>query len=163
MRRMNRQQREREAWTRHIDGPAIATRTPGLCSECGAEIPYSRQKQKIKTCSVDCGRKAQAKKYGGQPVEFNGRLYDSVREARAAQKYQILEHAGEIHDLQYQVRIVLVEGRAGVRSIIYWADFAYYDAQNKYHVIDAKGMKTDVYKLKKALAFLLHNITIEEV
>ena len=160
---MTRQQKEREAWTRHIDGAAAVVATPGLCSECASEIPYSRQKQKIKTCSVECGRQAQAKKYGGKPVEFNGRLYPSVREARAAQKLQLWEHCGEIHDLAYQVRIVLVEGRAGVRAITYWADFAYYDAENLYHVIDAKGMKTDIYKLKKALAFLLHNITIEEM
>jgi hypothetical protein len=163
VRRLTKQQREREAWTRHIDGAATAVATPSRCSECGAEIPLTRLKRKTKTCSVECGRKAQTNKYGGMPVEFNGRLYPSVREARVAQKLQLWEHCGEIHDLAYQVRIVLVDGRAGIRSITYWADFTYYDAENLYHVIDAKGMKTDIYKLKKALAFLLHNITIEEM
>lgn len=162
MRQMTRQQREREAWTRHVLGPASVATVPGRCSECQSEIPQSRLKRNTKTCSVECGRQAQAKKYGGQHVEFNGRLYPSKREARAAQKFQILELAGEISELCYQVRIVLVEGRAGVRAVTYWADFTFRDLEGRLHVIDAKGMKTDIYKLKKALAFLLLNIEIEE-
>lgn len=168
MRQMTRQQREREAWTRHVLGPASVATVPGRCSECQSEIPQSRLKKNtktrtVKTCSVECGRQAQAKKYGGQHVEFNGRLYPSKREARIAQTLQMLEQAGEILELCYQVRFVLVEGRAGVRAVSYWADFTYRDHEGRLHVIDAKGMKTDIYKLKKALAFLLLKIEIEEM
>jgi len=160
---MSRAQREREAWTRHVLGPASVATIPGQCSECQQPIPDSRLRRNIKTCSVACGRLAQAKKYGGQPIEFNGRMYDSTREANAARTLQTLEHAGEIRELCYQVRFVLVEGRAGVRAVTYWADFTYRDLKGRLHVIDAKGMKTDIYKLKKALAFLLLNIEIEEM
>jgi hypothetical protein len=53
------------------------------------------------------------------------------------------------------------------RAIIYIADFQFYDVTDgKIHVVDAKGMKTEVYKIKKKL--FLHkmkgsNIVFEEV
>ena len=49
------------------------------------------------------------------------------------------------------------------RKTIYKADFTYYDKQAKYHVIDVKGMKTDIYKLKKKLMAWKYGIEIEEV
>ena len=160
MRRLTRQQREREAWTRFIDGAAVCT--AGMCSECGAEMPASRLAQNKRTCSVLCGKNAQSSKYGGKRVTFNGREYPSQREANHAAKLQALEAAGQIWELEYQKRIVLVEGKPGIPSIAYYADFAYRDHQGP-HVQDAKGMKTKEYLLKKRLAALLLNITIEEV
>jgi hypothetical protein len=160
MRRLNRQQREREAWTRHIDGGAEG-HAPGQCSECNAEIPPERLKKKIKTCSAECGKAAQTSKYGGQRVTFNGRSYPSQRQANVAMKLQALAAAGKITNLKEEDRITLVEGRPGLRGIFYYADFTFYEGP-VFHVIDAKGMKTAVYLLKKQLAALLLNITIEE-
>ena len=89
--------------------------------------------------------------------------YASKKEADVAMKLQALERRGKITDLKEQVRIELVPGRDGVRSVTYWADFTYDDEDGKYHVLDAKGVRTTAYKIKKRLAYLLLGITIEEV
>jgi hypothetical protein len=57
---------------------------------------------------------------------------------------------------------VLVPGDGKLRPIIYIADFYYTDLDGTPHVVDAKGFKTQVYRLKKRMAALLLNITIEE-
>ena len=50
-----------------------------------------------------------------------------------------------------------------IKAITYKADFYYYDYKDKsYHVVDVKGYKTDVYKLKKKL-LAYKGIYIEEV
>lgn len=99
-------------------------------------------------------------KYGAQRVDG----YASRWEARAAQSLHALNNAGKIRDLKEQVRIELVPGNGGkLKPIIYIADFTYYDLDGGYHVLDAKGFKTPVYRLKKRLAALLLGIQIEEV
>lgn len=89
--------------------------------------------------------------------------YASKHEADVATKLYALEKSGQIRDLREQDRIVLVPGRDKVAPVIYVADFTYTDSQGVHHVLDAKGFKTQVYKVKKRLAYLLLNITIEEV
>jgi hypothetical protein len=90
--------------------------------------------------------------------------YASKHEAEVATKLAALASSGAIVNLQEQYPIVLVDGSArSMRSIVYIADFVYWDPDGRMHVLDAKGMKTQVYKLKKKLALLLHNIEIEEV
>ena len=89
--------------------------------------------------------------------------YPSKHEEQAASNYAALEKAGIIHDLKEQHRITLVPGDGKLRPIIYVADFTFYDQNNQFHVVDAKGYKTPVYRLKKRLAALLLGITIEEV
>jgi len=158
--RLTRQQREREAWTRHFDGPVA--KAPGLCSLCNAPIPEARQKRKLKTCSSACGKAAQTAKYGGARVIFNGREYPSKKQANMAAKLQALAASGAISNLKEEERITLVEGRPGLRGIFYYADFTW-DDKDGHHVLDTKGLRTAVYQLKKQLAKLLHNITIEEV
>jgi hypothetical protein len=101
-------------------------------------------------------------KYRNTRMEFNGRKYDSIREATYASTLQMLEKKGIIADLQYQVRIVLVPGDGKLRPIVYVADFQYRDEAGL-HVIDCKGFKTREYRLKKKLAALLLGIAIEEV
>jgi Protein of unknown function (DUF1064) len=89
--------------------------------------------------------------------------FDSKHEAKVAKDLQALEQSGNIKNLQYQVPFVLVEGHSGVRSIKYVADFVFQDPDGTEHIMDAKGMKTAVYRLKKKLMFLLHGKIIEEV
>ncbi len=109
------------------------------------------------------GREAKPlNKYGNKRVELNGRTYDSQREANHAALLQTLERAGKIAGLEYQKRIVLVPGDGKLRPIVYVADFYYCDEDGT-HIVDCKGFKTQVYRLKKRMAALLLNITIEEV
>lgn len=88
--------------------------------------------------------------------------FASKKEARIAAELQILEKAGKIKDLKMQVPIVLVEGRDGVRGVTYIADFVFYEGGVK-RILDAKGCRTAIFKLKKRLAYLLLGLTIEEV
>jgi hypothetical protein len=89
--------------------------------------------------------------------------YASRHEADVATKLNALASCGKILELREQVRIVLVEGKPGIPAVTYIADFTYFDLDGKYHVLDAKGFKTQVYRLKKRLAALLLGIEIEEV
>lgn len=74
---------------------------------------------------------------------------------------------GEIDDLRRQVSITIqpaftFKGKK-IQAITYKADFVYIDRKDGLsHIIDVKGMKTDVYKLKKKL-LLYQGYEIEEV
>lgn len=105
------------------------------------------------------GEKPKANKYGNERTgDFVSKL-----EADTATKLYALESCGQITDLQMQVPITLVEGKDGVARIVYVADFVYKDKDGAQHVVDAKGVKTAVYRLKKRMAALLKGIVIEEV
>lgn len=105
------------------------------------------------------GRAATANKYGA----MRAGKYASKHEADVAMKLHALVAAGKISDLREQHRIYLVNGNGKLRPIVYIADFRYLDEEGKVHVLDAKGFKTPVYRLKKRLAALLLGIDIEEV
>ena len=50
------------------------------------------------------------------------------------------------------------------RQITYKADFTYFSNEdNKIHVIDVKGFKTDVYNIKKKMFEYKYGIEIEEI
>lgn len=89
--------------------------------------------------------------------------YASKREAEYAAKLDALHRAGQIKDLREQHPIVLVSGNGKLRPIRYIADFTYIDSDGQFHVVDAKGYKTAIYRLKKRMAMLILGIEIEEV
>ena len=110
----------------------------------------------------------------------DGKTFDSRREARRYMQLKILEMAGEIENLRLQVPFELIPAqyepdtigkRGGVkkgklieRAVVYYADFVYTDKRTGETVVeDAKGMRTDVYKIKKKLMLHFHNIKITEV
>lgn len=77
------------------------------------------------------------------------------------------EKLGQIKNLRRQVSIEIQpsfkdsNGKT-IKAITYKADFVYEDLKGKTHYIDVKGMRTDVYKLKKKL-LAFRGIEIEEV
>lgn len=101
-------------------------------------------------------------KYGVAPKYERGK-YASKHEANAAVNYQALARAGKIKDYEEQKHIILVPGDGKLRPIIYVADFYYIDLDGTPHMVDAKGYKTAIYRLKKRMAALLLRIVIEEV
>ena len=116
------------------------------------------------TTYVEGTEVAPANKYGSKRTFFNGKWYASVREAGWAANLQPLVERGLIVDYKEQDRIVLVPGDGKLRPIVYVADFTYTDnLTGKRHVLDAKGFKTQVYRLKKRMAQLLLGIEIEEI
>lgn len=94
-------------------------------------------------------------KYGNRKTEAGGKLFDSAREARRYAELRMLEKAGKISGLKSQVRFLLQPAfkKDGVsfRKIEYIADFTYVDSMGDIVVEDAKGFKTEIYKLKKKL------------
>lgn len=113
-----------------------------------------------------------ASKYHNKKVEFRGETFDSVKE----RDYYILlldrQKRGEICNLKRQVSIEIQEAFTmptgeKIQAINYIADFTYSDVKEgkyygDYHIVDTKGYKTDVYKLKKKL-LAYRGIYIEEV
>jgi len=85
-------------------------------------------------------------KYGNVKTQVDGTTFMSKHEAEIYSELQLLEKAGEITALSLQVPFTLAGG------VKYIADFVYYDKRNQeWTVADAKGFKTDTYKIKKKL------------
>lgn len=93
--------------------------------------------------------------------------FDSRRELEYYLILKSRQKRGEIVDLRRQVSITIqpaftFKGKT-IREITYRADFVYIDKKDGLpHIIDVKGMKTDVYQLKKKL-LLYQGYEIEEV
>lgn len=106
-------------------------------------------------------------KYKNRKCTFNGLRFDSVKECNYYIILHDKERRGEIRDLRMQVKFELQPAfkfnNKTVRAIYYIADFVYYDQNGVQHIVDTKGVKTDVYKLKKKLFQFRYNKEIEEV
>ena len=110
-------------------------------------------------------------KYGNRKTEFDGILFDSQKEARRWAELKLLERAGEICELQRQVKYVViptqrdeVTGKLLEKEASYIADFVYRDRKTyKLVVEDTKGFRTEAYKLKRKLMLYRHGIVIREV
>lgn len=96
-------------------------------------------------------------KYNNKKVEYDGYKFDSIKEMERYAELQLLVRAGEIDGLILQPRFLLQEGftdNDGNKHlpITYVADFQYCKEKNYLETVeDTKGMKTDVYKIKKKL------------
>src|SRR5262245_29463006 len=110
-------------------------------------------------------RQPSPSKYRNVKVRVGGELFDSQREADYWLGLQARAVAGEITALKRQVRFPLlcpVEDRAVMVSS-YIADFTFTDERGVRHVVDAKGVKTALYRLKAKWLYLQDGIQIEEV
>ena len=110
-------------------------------------------------------RSKKANKYNA--VKSGG--YDSRRENRRACELKMMQRAGQISELREQVRYQLIppqrdaDGRVVERACSYIADFVYFDESTKALVVeDTKGVRTDVYRIKRKLMLFVHGITIQE-
>jgi len=96
-------------------------------------------------------------KYGAKKTQVGGVKFDSKKEALRWMELQMLEKAGEISDLQRQVKVQLMGQYAPIytrtgRKMKYVADFTYIDNQTEILVIeDVKGFKTKEYEVKRAI------------
>lgn len=93
-------------------------------------------------------------KYHNKKVIYNGITFDSIKEKNRYIELKLLERAGLIKDLKLQYEFELqpafIINEKKIRKISYIADFYYFDNKlNDYVVEDTKGMRTDVYKIKK--------------
>lgn len=107
-------------------------------------------------------------KYHNKKVEFRGFTFDSVKERDYYIYLLDREKRGEVRHINRQYKFEIIPSfttPAGekIKAITYLADFYFFDiVSNSWRVIDVKGYKTDVYKLKKKL-LAYKGIYIEEV
>jgi len=118
-------------------------------------------------------------KYNAKKVEYNGMTFDSKRELKRYKELELLQEAGEIKNLQRQVKYILIPTqrepdiigkRGGVKKgkvieheCSYTADFTYLDEDGDLVVEDSKGFKTKDYAIKRKLMLYVHGIKIKEV
>lgn len=100
-------------------------------------------------------------KYNAQRTEVDGITFDSKKEAARWEELQLMLRAGEITELRRQVAFGLTVNGELVGT--YKADFVYRDKRGKRVVEDVKGLRTDVYLLKRRLMLACHGIEIQEV
>lgn len=104
-------------------------------------------------------------KYNNRKIRVGGELFDSKREYNRWCELRLLERSGIICNLQRQVKFRLIDSQKTPerteRPCDYIADFVYYENGNRI-VEDCKGMRTDVYKIKRKLMLERYNISIKE-
>ena len=106
-------------------------------------------------------------KFGNKKVVVDGIRFDSKREARRYLDLRAMEIAGQIQNLQLQVKYTLIpsqriDGKVVEREVSYVADFVY-DQNGTTVVEDSKGHRTKDYILKRKMMLHFHGIQIREV
>lgn len=106
-------------------------------------------------------------KYGARKTICNqGHKHDSKKEANRCGELTLMEKAGVIEDLEQQPTFELQQtfrfnGKT-YRKITYTADFKYFDtAIDRVVVEDVKGVRTQVFRLKKKLFLYRHGLDRE--
>lgn len=96
-----------------------------------------------------------ALKYGNKITEVNGIAFDSKKEAAYYEDLLWLQRTGAVKSIELQPEFVLQPSyeRKGkkVRPIIYRADFKVTEASGHVYYVDTKGMRTQVYLIKKKM------------
>jgi len=107
-------------------------------------------------------------KYHNKITYFNGIRFDSAKEANRYRELLLMQRAGIIQNLERQVYYMLKptqrdkNGKVLFSKMGYKADFVY-QRDGKLVVEDVKGVKTPLYKWKKAEMFEKYGILIQEV
>lgn len=97
-------------------------------------------------------------KYKNVKCEYDGKKFDSLKEMRHYAYLKSLEKRGVITDLQLQTKLDFkIDGK---KIFTYKPDFEYND-EFGHHIVDVKGVKTPVFKLKKKLIEAQYNTEIE--
>jgi hypothetical protein len=103
-------------------------------------------------------------KYGNRRTEVDGIVFDSQHEANFYSSVIVPGvRSGEIVEWTRQHRFVLVDDPDRRWRIEYVADFVIRWKDGKTEIIDAKGFRTDVYRIKKILMRKLLGHEIREV
>lgn len=104
-------------------------------------------------------------KYGNLKTEYNGTIFDSKKEANYAMQLDFQKKAVNPKDkvISYEKQVpfqIIVNGK---KICKYLADFKVSYADRHEEIIDVKGVRTQMYSLKKKLVEAQFNIKIIEV
>ena len=106
-------------------------------------------------------KKPKKSKYKSVKCEHFGVKFDSKRERDQYIKYIHQQSIGEILSIKLQPRFdIIINGKF---CGFYKADFEIELPNKSIQIIDVKGMKTIVYKLKKKIIEAMYNIKIIEL
>lgn len=101
-------------------------------------------------------------KYNSKKVVVDGIKFDSQAEANYYCILKILLRKGEIDGFCRQARFIITEGKNGEKGTEYVTDFIIFYPDKTYRIVDVKGVKTDVFKLKiKSLREKYPKLTVE--
>lgn len=117
-------------------------------------------------CSGPVKKPGGKSKYNNKKVTVNGITFDSQDEYERFLELQAMEKTGQIKNLQYHKRYVLIDKSKYGREITYEPDFVYeVTATGETIVEDFKSpvTKTRVYNLKKRLLAERYGIIVQEV
>ena len=124
------------------------------------------------------------RKYHNRKVTVDGITFDSVKEANRYKELKVLERAGQVHDLQLQVKFKLIpaqrewtdettksgkpkKGKVIEHEVSYIADFTYKNRYGLLVVEDVKGYKKGeayaLFVLKRKLMLWIHGIRLKEI
>ncbi len=107
--------------------------------------------------ALQSGQKKRRNKFGNTKVKTADGLFDSQAELARWLELKLLKQAGYISDLERQKPFQL-------SSCKYIADFYYLNLQTGLWVVeDVKGVRTEVYKLKKKMMKAELGIDIVEI
>ncbi|MCA9329216.1 DUF1064 domain-containing protein [Candidatus Saccharibacteria bacterium] len=90
-----------------------------------------------------------ANKYNAVKQTYNGYSYDSKFEAKCAYELDLRQRAGEIQSWERQFKISIDIN--GTHICNYYCDFRLLLNDNSYELLEAKGIETDVYRIKRKL------------
>ncbi len=94
-------------------------------------------------------------KYRNKKVTIDGDTFDSKAEARYYSELKLRERAGDILFFRLQPRYRLQDAveKHGVkhRAIDYVADFEIHHKDGSIEVVDVKGFKTEVFRIKEKM------------
>lgn len=112
------------------------------------------------------GKYSRRNKFNAVRTIIGGIAFASKKEAQCWQFLKARERAGEIENLERQVKYELYGSTrdAGIvgKVCTYIADFRYFDRQRKQTIVaDAKGVKTALFNLKAKLMKICHGIEVE--
>lgn len=107
-------------------------------------------------------------KFHNEKTIVDGIKFDSKKEANYYSNLLLLKKIGIIKNIQMQVEYILQDAfdKNGIhyRKISYIADFVAEYSDGRIEIIDVKGIKTDIYTLKKKLfEFKFPQLTIREI
>ena len=104
-------------------------------------------------------------KYGNIKTEYNGNSFMSKKEAYYAQQLDLLKKAKSPADqvVSYEIQVPYLIEINNKKICKYLADFKVLYADGHIEVVDVKGFRTNIYKLKKKMVEATYGIEIKEV
>ena len=104
-------------------------------------------------------------KYHNEKTEYKGEKYDSKKEADYAKSLDTFRKARHASDrvVNWDRQVKYPVSVNGGKICTYIADFIVEYADKHKEIVDVKGYKTEVYKIKKRLVESIYKIKIIEI